>query len=84
MIGSVKALKRWLDDREMTQGAFGKLIDVSQATISDYLSGNIEPTLDKLREIRKVTGLSFDDLIGKKPKPKQVNGGVDRTGSATG
>lgn len=67
----MEALKTWIEKRRMTQKAFGELIGVSQATVSDYLSGEISPTLDKLREIHAHTGLSFAKLIGQKADNKQ-------------
>lgn len=69
----MEALRRWLEDRGMTQKAFGDLIGVSQATVSDYLRGEIAPTMESLREIQRVTRLSFDELIRSKPRQRRVS-----------
>lgn len=75
----MKELVRWLQDRDMTQKAFGDLVGVSQATVSDYLRGEMEPTMRTLRRIRKVTGIPFDKLIGNKPNKQNVGESGART-----
>ena len=57
-------LSRWLDDNSLTQAEFGRRIKVSQATISDWITGATSPSLDNLREVSRETGLSFDELLG--------------------
>ncbi len=62
-------LEKWLRDTGTTQVEFGKRIGVSQSTVSDWLSGNIAPSVESLRQIRAATGLTFDQLLnGKKAK----------------
>jgi transcriptional regulator with XRE-family HTH domain len=80
----MKELDDWIAARDMTQKAFGELIGVSQATVSDYLRGEMEPTMRTLRRIRKVTGIPFDKLIGNKPKSKQGNSGGSEPRAAPG
>lgn len=62
------ALREYMRERDLTQGALAKLLDVSQPTVCDYLSGKIRPSADMLLEISQCTGLSVDELL----KPRRI------------
>lgn len=59
----MERLKRYLVENEMSQAAFAKKVGKSQPTVSDWLSGQIQPSTDSLREISQATGLSIDELL---------------------
>jgi transcriptional regulator with XRE-family HTH domain len=59
----MKRLKGWLDDSDLIQEEFAKSLGVSQATVSDWVNGVTTPTIDKLPDISKKTGLSLEELL---------------------
>jgi transcriptional regulator with XRE-family HTH domain len=59
----VQRLKTYLADSELTQGEFARAIGVSQPTVSDWISGEIRPSIDNLIAISRQTGISIDDLV---------------------
>lgn len=69
-MAGVEALKRYLEEHKITQVAFAKDMDVSQGTVSDWLNGNIEPSISKLRKMSARTGMTIDELVGNAPAPK--------------
>lgn len=62
----MKALKRHLKRKRMTQSEFATLIGVSQPTVTYWLNGSKTPTADKLVRIADLTGLTVDELLGRK------------------
>jgi transcriptional regulator with XRE-family HTH domain len=73
MIGIMERLKRWLSETSTTQKALGETLGVKQPTVSDWVSGETSPSIDNLRELSRVTGISIDELLDvpKKPKSQQ-------------
>lgn len=59
----MEALKRYLEDHEITQAAFADRIGVQQPTVSDWLSGRFNPSIANLQAISAETGLSIDELL---------------------
>jgi transcriptional regulator with XRE-family HTH domain len=70
MIQPMERLKRWLADTSTTQKALGEALGVKQPTVSDWVNGATSPSIDNLRELSKVTGLTIDDLLSA-PKQNQ-------------
>lgn len=61
----MKALAAWLKATNTSQKALAELVGVSQPTISDILSGKHSPSVDLLKKIIRVTGLSADELLSE-------------------
>ena len=59
----MEALREYMAERGLTQADIAKLFNVSQPTVSDWLSGNITPSAKRLLRISKQTGLSVDRLL---------------------
>lgn len=56
-------LRRWLQDKGVTQEQFANLIDVHPSLVSQYLNRHCNPSLETLQKIVNVTGLPCDRLL---------------------
>lgn len=61
-------LKKFRKDRQMSQGALAKLLDVRQTTISNYENDLRFPNAEILNKIATSLNVSLDDLIVKDSK----------------
>lgn len=61
----IKNLKHFLKQGKITQTEFAKKMGVSNASISNYLSGQNEPPLSLLQNFKKTYGISLDDFLTK-------------------
>ncbi len=59
----MQALKSYRERKGMTQAELARLIDVSQPTICDIENGRQSPSVEVLKRLAKVTGLSADKLL---------------------
>lgn len=59
----MEGLREFMTRRGMTQEALARLAGVSQPTVSDWLSGNTKPTVERLLDLSEKTGLSVDQLL---------------------
>ena len=59
----MRHLKDWFDKSSLTQKELAEKFGVSQATVSDWLNGNMAPQFDRLKEIRDRTGISLAKLV---------------------
>jgi transcriptional regulator with XRE-family HTH domain len=57
------ALKSYLEITKTTQADLARRCGVSQPTISDIVNGVHSPSMDLLKRLTKVTGLSADKLL---------------------
>lgn len=57
-------LREYMSDQGLTQSELAKRFEVSQATISDWLSGKTMPKPSRLVTISRKTGISVDALLG--------------------
>lgn len=64
ILGKMKRLAEYLEDTETTQAQLAKALDVSQPTVSDWITGEKSPSIDNLRRIAQYTGISADELLG--------------------
>jgi MerR family transcriptional regulator, light-induced transcriptional regulator len=64
-------LKQFRAEQHITQAELGRLLDLSQETITNYESGGRFPRPQTLRAIARLLGLSLDDLVGYPPSPKR-------------
>lgn len=53
-----------LREKEISQGKMAKDLGVSQATISKYVSGKVNPRMDYVKRIAKYLGVSLEELLG--------------------
>lgn len=56
-----------MEDKKISQTDFGRSVSVSQPTVSGWLSGEILPSAEKLKEISNKTALSIDALLDHVP-----------------
>lgn len=56
-------LREVLKERSLTLKAFSELSGISQPNLSNYINGNISPTLEMLSRISKVLNISVSSLI---------------------
>lgn len=59
----MEALRTYLQSTGTTQSMLAKRCGVSQPTISDIVNGVHSPSLELLKRLTKVTGLSADKLL---------------------
>lgn len=59
-------LKEILAQRGTTLKDFARTSGISQSNLSNYLNGNISPTLDTLRKIAKSLGIDVVELFKEK------------------
>lgn len=62
------ALEQYLAKKDLSQDQFGKQLGVSQASVSDWLRGINNPSIDSLKKIAAITGISIDKLLADKPE----------------
>ena len=51
--------------RPLSQRDFAAMLDINRACYGSYERADREPTLETLAELRRVTGVSLDELIGR-------------------
>lgn len=56
-------LREVLKERSLTLKAFSELSGISQPNLSNYINGNISPTLEMLSRIARVLNVSVASLI---------------------
>lgn len=61
----MERLRQYLDDQQLTQTQLAERIGVSQPTVWGWLNGEYSPSVESLRALSKVTGLSIDDLLDR-------------------
>ena len=59
-------LKEILTERGMTLKDFSAASGISQSNLSNYLNGNISPTLDTLKRIASSLGIGLVELFKEK------------------
>ena len=58
-------LKSALDERGISQADLARHLDVSRATVSNWLSGNRTPSYANLVRIAKAVSMSISELLGE-------------------
>jgi transcriptional regulator with XRE-family HTH domain len=76
----MRRLQRWLDDNGMNQRELAERCGVSPGLISQYINGVTDPSIETLKTLAKVTGLSTDELLfGDSIELPRISGaGLDR------
>lgn len=59
----MQLVKRWCEQRDVTQEQFGDEIGVTQGTVSLWFTGERRPSLDNLLSISTVTKIPIEKLI---------------------
>ena len=59
-------LKREIEQSGIKKSEIAKAIGVSKATVSQYISGRVQPTLATLSKLCKVLDCSADDILDTK------------------
>lgn len=62
----LERLRDILKERGLTLKAFSEMSGISQSNLSNYINGNISPTLDTLDKIAKSLNLDIQDLFPRK------------------
>lgn len=73
----LERLRDILKERGLTLKAFSEMSGISQPNLSNYINGNISPTLDTLDKIAKALDVEIQDLFPRKECIElfvQVNG----------
>lgn len=60
---AVLRLREILRDRSMTLKAFSELSGISQPNLSNYINGNVSPTLEMLTRIAESLGIPITELF---------------------
>jgi len=56
-------LKDILKERNLTLSAFAEQVGISQSNLSNYINGNISPTLETLDKIAKALNIRVTELF---------------------
>ena len=64
-VACMKKLREYIDSNSMTMADFGQRVGVSQSQVSRLLSGGAKPSLETIRQIKRVTNgeITADDWI---------------------
>lgn len=62
-------LKKWRQEKQLSQAAAGERINVSQGFWREMEVGIKQPSIDTLVLIAQVTGFSTDELLGNPTPP---------------
>ena len=62
-------MKEWITDHDIRQKVLAKEFHVTEAALSNYLTGRSTITLDVLVKFAKRSGLSMDYLVGLSDEP---------------
>lgn len=64
----MQMVKRWCEQREVTQEEFGDQVGVTQGTVSLWFAGKKRPSLDNLVSISSFTRIPIEKLIAELQK----------------
>ncbi len=67
-----KNLEVIMDELDLTQKEFAAMLETTETTLSNWMTGKSSPTLDSLVNIALKTGYSTDKLIGHVPPGLQA------------
>lgn len=56
-------IKSYRENKKMTQNDIADVLDVSAGTVSKYESGALEPSIESLKRLSKLFGISIDELL---------------------
>ena len=56
-------VKEWLEREERDQAYLARHAEISEAHISNLMTGKAQPSLDTLRKLEEVMGMEFGELM---------------------
>lgn len=56
-------IKKYREEKKMTQVEVAEVLGVKPATISKYESGTLEPNIESLKKLAELFGISIDELL---------------------
>ena len=56
-------IKLYRENKKMTQNDIGDILEVSAGTVSKYESGALEPSIESLKRLSELFGISIDELL---------------------
>ena len=56
-------IKLYRENKKMTQNDIADILDVSSGTVSKYESGALEPSIESLKRLSELFGISIDELL---------------------
>jgi transcriptional regulator with XRE-family HTH domain len=69
----MKRLRRYLEDNGLTQAEFADRIGVTQSAVWFWLNNESTPSVENLKDISRVTGITIDELLDHKtPKTREL------------
>lgn len=63
-------LREILKSKSMTLKSFSEISGISQPNLSNYINGNISPTLEMLNRIASCLGVRVTELLHESGKPE--------------
>ncbi len=60
-----KGIKRCREQAKMTQAELAIMLGVTEMTISNYERGEREPSIDNLKKMADIFGVTVDELISE-------------------
>ena len=60
-----KGIKRCREHAKMTQAELAIMLGVTEMTISNYERGEREPSIDNLKKMADIFGVTVDELISE-------------------
>lgn len=72
-------LREILKERGLTVAQFSEMSGISQSNISNYMNGNISPTLETLYKISNALDIDITELFKKKEEIKLIAKYKDET-----
>lgn len=58
-----KKMKKYREEKKMTQVEVAEILGVKPATISKYEAGTLEPNIESLKKLAELFGVSVDELL---------------------
>ena len=58
-------LQLLMEERKVTQADLARRLGVSRTTVHQWYWGINEPSIDRLKEIRRILGCTWEELIGR-------------------
>ena len=56
-------IKLYRENKKMTQNELADILEVSSGTVSKYESGILEPSIESIKRLSELFGISIDELL---------------------
>ena len=81
--GFGERLSDLLQDKKTDQKSLAARLGITQATVSNWITGKSEPSMKNLKQLAELFGVSIDWLVGMPPKGKEKRAASRVTGLST-